>query len=91
MSEGIAPTRPNNAIEVKTQISGVFYRAAAPELPPFVEVGSEVQKGDTLALLESMKLFTKIKAPVSGTVTEILGVDGEPVEAGQVVAWVARG
>lgn len=90
LSEGIDPKPTRNAIEIKTRMSGVFYRAPAPAMPPFVEVGSATQKGDTVALLESMKLSTKIKAPVSGTVIEILGVDGELVNAGQPLFLVER-
>ena len=71
--------------EVKARISGVFYRSSNPEAEPFVQIGSQVNKGHTLALLESMKLFSKIKAPVAGEVVEIAGVNGEPVLVGQTL------
>ena len=72
-------------VEIKSRISGVFYRGPDPSAPPFVQIGSRVDKGHTLALLESMKLFSKIKAPVAGEVVEIVGVHGEPVLVGQTL------
>lgn len=77
-------------VEVKAQISGIFYRAPAPDAPPFVEVDSIVEKGQTLALLEAMKLFTKVKAPVAGKVTEIRTPNAETVSAGQVLFALER-
>lgn len=77
-------------IDVKAQISGVFYRSATPDAPPFVEVGATVRKGQTLALLESMKLFSKVKAPADGTVAELVAGNEEPVSVGQVLVRLAR-
>ena len=72
-------------VEVKAKISGVFYRASSPEADPFVEVGSVVEKGQAIALLESMKLFSKVKSPVAGRIVEIKGTNGEPVNTGQTL------
>lgn len=77
-------------IAVKAPISGIFYRAASPANPPFVELGTEVRKGQPLALLEAMKLFSKIKAPADGIVREIHGVNGETVSTGQTVFVLER-
>jgi oxaloacetate decarboxylase alpha subunit len=76
-------------VEVKAQISGIFYRGPAPDAPPFVEVDSIVEKGQTLALLEAMKLFTKVKAPMAGKIAEIRRGNAETVSAGQVLFALA--
>jgi biotin carboxyl carrier protein len=82
--------RADDLLEVRTPISGIFYRAPSPGAPPFVEVGSTVRKGQALALLEAMKLFSKIKSPADGIVREILGVNAEPVSTGQAVFLLER-
>jgi acetyl-CoA carboxylase biotin carboxyl carrier protein len=62
-------------IEVRAPMSGVFYRKPAPDQAPYVEVGDEVKKKQTLALLETMKVFQKIKSPANGRVAEIVAQD----------------
>ena len=79
----------DRTVDVKARLSGVFYRAASPEAEAFVEIGSEVDEGQTVALLESMKLFMKVKAPNQGTVVEILADNEAPVSAGQVLLRIA--
>jgi biotin carboxyl carrier protein len=75
----------NNLIPVMAAISGIFYRKPAPDQPPYVEVGTTVKKGQTLCLLETMKLFTKVKAPMDGEVVEILPEDETTVGKNQVL------
>ena len=58
-------------IEVRAPMSGVFYRSPAPDQPPYVEVGDTVKKKQVLALLETMKVFQKIKSPTAGSIAEI--------------------
>lgn len=77
--------------EIKSRLSGVFYRTPEPDAPPFVEVGTEVEQGQTVALVESMKLFTKIKSPVAGTVVEILVDNEDPIATDQVLMRLERG
>ena len=77
-------------LAVKTQIAGVFYRAAGPGEPAFVELGSRVRKGQTLALLESMKLFSKIKAPADGDIVEICAENQDTLPGGHVVFRLKR-
>ncbi|HLV60551.1 MAG TPA: acetyl-CoA carboxylase biotin carboxyl carrier protein [Fredinandcohnia sp.] len=77
-----APTEKPGHI-VTSPFVGTFYRAPSPESPPFVEVGQTVQKGQTLCIVEAMKLMNEIEAEVSGTIAEILVENGEPVEFGQ--------
>lgn len=85
------PTAPTPAVTSKstsgTQVTspmvGTFYRAPSPGADPFVEVGTQVKKGDTLCIIEAMKLLNEIEAEVSGTVKEILVDNAQPVEFGQ--------
>ena len=75
----------NNLIPVMAAISGIFYRKPAPDHPPYVEVGTTVKKGQTLCLLETMKVFTKVKTPMDGEVVEILPEDETTVGKNQVL------
>lgn len=68
---------------VKSPMVGTFYRASAPGNPAFVEVGQAVKEGDTLCIIEAMKLLNEIDADKSGTITQILVENGQPVEFGQ--------
>jgi acetyl-CoA carboxylase biotin carboxyl carrier protein len=68
---------------VKSPMVGTFYRASAPGAPAFVEVGATVKEGDTLCIIEAMKLLNEIDADASGTITQILVENGQPVEFGQ--------
>lgn len=69
--------------EVKSPMVGTFYRSSAPDAEPYVEVGSMVQKGDVLCIVEAMKLMNEIKAEFGGKVAEILVENAESVEFGQ--------
>lgn len=79
------PVRPAEWVEVKSPMVGTFYQAPAPEAPPYVEVGSRVSKGQTLCILEAMKLMNELESEVSGIVREICIENGQPVEYGQVL------
>ena len=68
---------------VKSPMVGSFYRGPSPEAPSFVEVGQPVAVGDTLCLIEAMKLMNEIEADVAGTVKAVLVENGQPVEYGQ--------
>jgi acetyl-CoA carboxylase biotin carboxyl carrier protein len=68
---------------VKSPMVGTFYRSASPGAKAFVEVGSQVKEGDTLCIIEAMKILNEIEAEKSGTVTQILGENGQAVEYGQ--------
>jgi acetyl-CoA carboxylase biotin carboxyl carrier protein len=77
-------------VEVKAPISGIVYRAPSPGAPEFVAVGAPVKKGQVLALLEAMKVFSKIKAPADGIVREIVAVNAEAVGTGQTLFILQR-
>ncbi len=74
---------PSEGHPVKAPIVGTFYRAPSPDADPFVEVGDHVEEGDVLCIIEAMKLMNEIECETSGTVTEILVEDAEPVEFDQ--------
>ncbi len=72
-----------NLNTVKSPIIGTFYRRPSPDKPNFVEVGDRVNEGDTLCVIEAMKLFNEIEAEASGTIVKILVDDSSPVEFDQ--------
>ena len=73
---------------VKSPMVGTFYKASAPGAAPFVEVGKTVSEGDTVCIIEAMKLMNEIEAEVSGKIVEICVEDGQAVEFGQVLMYV---
>ncbi len=72
-------------VEVASPMVGTFYRAPAPDAPPYVEVGDRVSKGDTLCIIEAMKLMNELESEIPGTIAEIRVENAEPVEYGQVL------
>ena len=68
---------------IDSPMVGTFYRAASPDSKPFVEKGQKVNKGDTVCILEAMKMMNQVTAEQTGTIIEILVEDSEPVEFGQ--------
>ena len=70
---------------VKSPMVGTFYRSPSPEAKPFVVVGSTVKAGETICVLEAMKLMNEIEADASGTIKAILVENGQPVEYGQAL------
>lgn len=76
------PDLPDGHV-VRAPMVGTFYAASAPDKPPFVSVGQQVKAGDTLGIIEAMKMFNPIEADHSGTVLKIVPENGEPVEFDQ--------
>jgi len=68
---------------VRAPMVGTFYTSPAPDKPPFVSVGQAVKAGDTLAIIEAMKMFNPIEADVSGTVLKVMAESGQPIEFDQ--------
>ncbi|ASC69146.1 Biotin carboxyl carrier protein of acetyl-CoA carboxylase [Halomicronema hongdechloris C2206] len=83
-----APTPDANLVDITSPMVGTFYRAPAPDEPPFVEIGDRIQTGQTVCIIEAMKLMNELEAEVSGEVVEILMQNAEPVEFGQVLMRV---
>lgn len=82
-----APTPPpsadSNLVEITSPMVGTFYRSPAPEEAPFVDVGDRIQSGQTVCIIEAMKLMNELEAEVSGEIVEILAENSQPVEFGQ--------
>jgi oxaloacetate decarboxylase (Na+ extruding) subunit alpha len=81
----IVPAAPAGSIRIESPMVGVFYRAPEPGRPPFVEVGDVVAPGQTLCMLEAMKLFNELKSDAAGRVAAIHAENGKPVEFGQLL------
>ena len=79
------PPGPSDLIEITSPMVGTFYRAAAPDEDPFVEIGSNVKVGQTICILEAMKLMNEIESEFNAEIVEILVENGTPVEFGQVL------
>jgi len=75
----------SNLLDVTSPMVGTFYRAPAPDAPPYVDKGVRVSKGDTLCIIEAMKLMNELECEVEGTIVEILVENAQPVEYGQVL------
>ncbi|RRT99676.1 MULTISPECIES: acetyl-CoA carboxylase biotin carboxyl carrier protein [unclassified Stenotrophomonas] len=76
------PALPEGHV-LRSPMVGTFYASAAPDKPAFVSVGQQVKAGETLAIIEAMKMFNPIEADVAGTIVAILGENGQPVEFDQ--------
>jgi acetyl-CoA carboxylase biotin carboxyl carrier protein len=79
-----------NLIKVVSPMVGTFYRASSPDVPAFVEVGSQVQPGQTLCIIEAMKIMNEITAEVPGNVRKILIENAQPVEFGQTLFLIEK-
>ena len=75
----------SNLIEVKSPMVGTLYAASSPDADSYVKVGARVNAGDTLCILEAMKLMNELEAEVSGVIEEVCVQNGEPVQYGQVL------
>ncbi|MDT8369778.1 MAG: acetyl-CoA carboxylase biotin carboxyl carrier protein [Longimicrobiales bacterium] len=80
-----APPTPSSLVDIPSPMVGTFYRSPAPDAPAYVEKGAQVGEGDTLCIIEAMKLMNELEAEVPGTIAEICVENGEPVEYGQVL------
>jgi acetyl-CoA carboxylase biotin carboxyl carrier protein len=78
-------------VVVNSPFVGTFYRAPSPESPPFVDVGAKVKKGQTLCIVEAMKLMNEIEAETDGTVAEIFVQNASPVEFGEPLFRIVPG
>ncbi|HEY8498361.1 MAG TPA: acetyl-CoA carboxylase biotin carboxyl carrier protein [Limnochordales bacterium] len=85
-----APADDDRLVTVRAPMVGTFYRAPAPDAPPYVEVGQTVEPGQVLCIIEAMKLMNEIEAEVRGRVSAILVENGQPVEYGQPLMRLER-
>ena len=86
----VAPPGRSDLTEITSPMVGTFYRAAAPGEDPFVEVGNKVQVGQTICILEAMKLMNEIESEFNAEIVEILVENGTPVEFGQILMRVKQ-
>ena len=86
-----AQTKNNNSFhEIKAPMIGTFYQSPDPESEAFVKVGDPINEGDTLCIIEAMKMMNKIETDISGTIERILVQNGDPVEFDQVLFLVSK-
>ncbi len=90
IEEPIIEEVKTNVVPVVSNMIGIFYAKPSPDEKPFVCVGDEIKEGDTVCIIETIKLINKIPSTVSGKVVEICIEDGKPVEYGQVIMYVEK-
>jgi acetyl-CoA carboxylase biotin carboxyl carrier protein len=83
LAASAAPAESDDTVDVTSPFVGTFYRSPSPDAPSFVEVGSVVRPGQTLCIIEAMKLMNEIEAECAGTVVECFAQNGKAVEFGQ--------
>ena len=81
--QGQKPAEDSHRVIINSPMVGTFYRAPAPDAPPFAEIGQDIEVGQVVCILEAMKLMNEIKSEVGGRVVEVLVDNGSPVEFGQ--------
>ena len=86
----VAPPGRSDLTEITSPMVGTFYRAAAPGEEPFVEIGNKIKVGQTICILEAMKLMNEIESEFNAEIVEILVENGTPVEFGQVLMRVKQ-
>lgn len=80
-----AESTGKKTVEIKSPMIGTFYRSSSPDNPPFVSVGDKITKGQTVCIIEAMKLFNEIESEVSGTIVKVTVENATPVEYDQVL------
>jgi len=85
---GGAPARSSTAVEMKSPMVGTFYRAPAPGAEPYVKIGDRVRKGQTLCIIEAMKLMNELECEMDGTVVDVIPENAQPVEYGEVLFYI---
>ncbi|MFM8349359.1 MAG: acetyl-CoA carboxylase biotin carboxyl carrier protein [Bacteroidota bacterium] len=79
------PAAGKTTVDIKSPMIGTFYRSSNPDSPPLISVGDKVTKGQTVCIIEAMKLFNEIESEVSGTVVKVMNENATPVEYDQVL------
>lgn len=84
-----APPEPPSGTPVNSPMTGIYYSSPSPSAPPFVQSGDVVEAGQVVGLIEAMKVFNEITAPLSGTVTRIAAQNGQLVQPGEPLLFIA--
>jgi len=79
------PTQPDGSVPLISPIVGTFFRSPSPEAAPFVEIGSKINKGQVLCIVEAMKVMNEIESEIDAEVIDVLVADGQPVEYGETL------
>lgn len=82
------PSVDSSLVDITSPMVGTFYRSPAPDEPPFVDLGDRIQAGQTVCIIEAMKLMNELEAEVSGEIVEVLVDNAQPVEFGQALMRV---
>jgi acetyl-CoA carboxylase biotin carboxyl carrier protein len=82
------PTIDSKWVEIKSPMVGTFYRSPAPDEPAFASIGDRIRMGQTVCIIEAMKLMNEIEAEVVGQVMEVLVENGQPIEFGQTLMYI---
>ncbi len=90
ISETNQDKKDNNIIPIVSNMIGLFFLRPAPDEEPFVNVGDEIKEGQTVCIIETIKLMNKISSDVAGKVVKICIEDGKPVEYGQVIMYIEK-
>ena len=85
------PSTDKNWIEIKSPMVGTFYRSPAPDEPAFASIGDRIKVGQTVCIIEAMKLMNEIEAESAGQVMEVLVENGQPIEFGQPLMYINPG
>jgi len=85
IEKSAAETAGRKTVEIKSPMIGTFYRSSSPDTPPFVSVGDKIAKGQTVCIIEAMKLFNEIESEVSGTIVKVAVENATPVEYDQAL------
>lgn len=88
VAAAVSPVPASNLVEIKSPMIGTFYRSSNPETPPLVSVGDKITKGQTVCIIEAMKLFNEIESEISGTIVKVLVENASPVEYEQTLFMV---
>ncbi len=82
------PTPDKKWVEIKSPMVGTFYRSPAPDEPAFASIGDRIRSGQTVCIIEAMKLMNEIEAEIAGQVMEVLVENGQPIEFGQTLMYI---
>jgi acetyl-CoA carboxylase biotin carboxyl carrier protein len=91
VNQAVAPAIDKNWVEITSPMVGTFYRSPAPDEPAFASSGDRIRIGQTVCIIEAMKLMNEIEAESAGQVMEVLVENGQPIEFGQVLMYVNPG
>jgi acetyl-CoA carboxylase biotin carboxyl carrier protein len=91
LEKAAAPTIDTKWVAVKSPMVGTFYRSPAPDEPPFASIGDRIRVGQTVCIIEAMKLMNEIESEIVGQVMEVLVENGQPIEFGQPLMYVNPG